>query len=58
VRIGRDGAAQGERDLGASQAAAYPLRLATVGRGLFVLAYQEGAGAAIRAKARFVSAEP
>lgn len=58
VRIGRDGAARDARDLGAPQAAAYPLRLATVGRGLFVLAYQEGAGAAIRAKARFVAAEP
>lgn len=58
VRIGRDGAARDARDLGAPQAAAYPLRLATVGRGLFVLAYQEGAGAAIRAKARFVTSAP
>jgi hypothetical protein len=58
VRIGRDGAARDARDLGAPQAAAYPLRLATVGPGLFLLAYQEGAGAAIRAKARFVTAEP
>jgi hypothetical protein len=54
VRVSAEGALGTEIDLGISSAAAYPLHLARVSDGVFLLAYQEGAGTKLRAKARFL----
>lgn len=55
-RVGADGALVGTTGLEISTgAAAYPLHLEYVGGDVFFVAYQEGSGQQIRAKARFVT---
>ena len=57
VRVSDVGALGAEIDLGIASAAAYPLHLARVSDGVFLFAYQEGAGTKLRAKARFFVAK-
>jgi hypothetical protein len=57
VRVSSSGALGTEIDLGIASAAAYPLHLARVSDGVFLFAYQEGAGTKLRAKARFLEAK-
>lgn len=61
-RVGDDGAFVGAVGSGGLQvsagAAAYPLHFEHVGGDVFFVAYQEGAGQQIRAKARFVTLAP
>lgn len=55
ARISKSGEVGSEVDLGISNAAPYPLKLARIADGVFLFAYQEGAGTKIRAKARILA---
>ncbi len=57
LRVSDSGTLGTEIDLGIPSAAAYPLHLARVSDGVFLFAYQEGAGTKLRAKARFFVAK-
>ena len=57
VRVSKGGEVGPEIDLGVPGAAAYPLHVAKVSTGTFLVAYQEGAGTKLRAKARYFEAK-
>ncbi|HQY65081.1 MAG: hypothetical protein IPF92_21795 [Myxococcales bacterium] len=57
VRVTSGGAVSAPAELGVADAAPYPLHLEPVADGLFLLAFQVGAGSKIRAKARLLRVE-